>query len=74
VYGEKSLPYLLKKRPELKAEMMLENKFYSPLLPLLCSSLIYGIVKASAKINLVPQIAYSYLLFRNYRKGYKESL
>jgi glycosyltransferase involved in cell wall biosynthesis len=73
VYGEKSLPYLLKKRPELKAEMMLENKFYAPFIPVLCSSFIYEVIKAAAEVNLVPQFVYSYLLYRNYRKGYLKS-
>lgn len=73
IYGEKSLPYLLKKRPELKPEMMLENKFYAPLLPVLCSGFFYHIFKAAAKLNLVPSFVYSYLLYCNYRKGYRKS-
>lgn len=74
VYGEHSLPYLLKKRPELKKDILREGKFYTPFLPLICASPFYKFFKALAKANLAPSFIHSYLLLCSYRDGYKKSL
>jgi len=73
VYGEHSLPYLLKKRPELKKDILREGKFYSPLLPLACSKPFFRLFKALAAKGFVPSFIYSYLLLCSYRSGYKKS-
>jgi glycosyltransferase involved in cell wall biosynthesis len=73
VYGEHSLPYLLKKRPELREDILREGKFYSPILPFVCSSPLYKFFKALAKANLAPSFIHSYLLLCSYREGYKKS-
>lgn len=71
VYGEHSLPYLIKKRPELKEDLLLEGKSFSFLIPFLCSAPFYKLFKALGNTGMVPFIVYSYLLFCGYREGYK---
>ncbi|HEY3250193.1 MAG TPA: glycosyltransferase family 2 protein [Ignavibacteria bacterium] len=74
VYGEHSLPYLLKLRPELKKEIMHEGKIYSTLLPLICSKPVYAILYKAAQLGLAPAIVFNYLLFCSYREGYLQTL
>ena len=77
-YGKYSLPYVLQKHPELRREIKLDNippqnpRDY--FLAFLCSKSIYNVIKILGKLEIVPDICYSYLIFRNYRAGFLESL
>jgi glycosyltransferase involved in cell wall biosynthesis len=72
-YGEHSLPYLIKKRPELKADILREGKFYSPLLPLICSKPSFFIFKFLANIGITTAFIYNFLLLCSYREGFRKS-
>ncbi len=71
-YGKYSLPYLLEKFPELKADVKIEHGLKELFYKMICSFPFYFPMKLIAKTSLSPYFIYSYLLMRNYRKGYYE--
>jgi GT2 family glycosyltransferase len=77
-YGERSLPYIIGKHPELYGELGFENHPQkSPrdfLITFLCWKPIYLAVKMISKFDIVPDIFISYLIFRNYRAGYRHGI
>ena len=76
-YGEYSIPYLVKKHPDVLKDLRLDNipakNFTDLFTAFACSSPIYNSIKMLAKLDKVPDFIYSYLVFRNYRDGYLKS-
>jgi glycosyltransferase involved in cell wall biosynthesis len=73
-YGEYSLPHLLKKEPELADDLKIKKGAADFFYGLMCQLPFYMLIKFLAERNLTPMFAYSYLLLRNYRTGYKDHL
>ena len=76
-YGEFSLPYLIEKQPQILKDLRLDNippRTLSDIIKaFLCFSPIYNSIKMLAKLDKMPDFLYSYLIFRNYREGYRKS-
>jgi len=77
-YGRHSLPYIIKKHPELHRELGLDNHPPKSIrdfcIAYLCLKPMYNVIKLISKLDIVPDIFISYLIFRNYRAGYRHGI
>jgi glycosyltransferase involved in cell wall biosynthesis len=69
-YGQFSLPYLLKKHPEFTKDLKIRRGATELFYKFICLPFFYSFLKFFADKNLAPSLVFSYLLIRNYRKGF----
>jgi len=80
VYGYQSLPYLIKLHPELASQLRLDWIDNDNNLGLLKQGMLSSVVYFPLMVLAIllnetaaPSLLYSYLIFRNYYKGYQKS-
>lgn len=78
IFGEKSLPIIAEKHPEILGELSFDNQnisgFRDLLIKLSCNKIVFQTVKALGKFAFMPPFVYNYLIFKSYRSGYLRSI